>query len=237
MTTGHGMVRGGEPDLAELMRRLGHVFSDPALLRLALVHRSWHAENEEPDTNERLEFLGDAVVGFVVAEAAYRRLPGDPESRLSDLRQAVVNTQALAQRARSIGLGDFMLLGVGEAAAGGRDKESILGDAFEAIIGAVFLDGGLDTAREFVHRMLDDEIERTIPMLGSIDAKTALQELCARRGSAPPHYETDGEGPDHERVFTASVLIDGKVAGTGTGRTKKAAEQVAARVALRSFAD
>ena len=229
------MVRGGEPDLAELMRRLGHTFADPSLLRLALVHRSWQAENAEPDSNERLEFLGDAVVGFVVAEAAYHRLPDDPESRLSDLRQAVVNTQALAERARSIGLGDFVLLGVGEAAGGGRDKESILGDAFEAIIGAVFLDGGLDTARGFVHRMLNDEIERTIPVLDTIDAKTALQELCARRGSTPPNYSTEGEGPDHERVFTATVVIDGQVAGAGTGRTKKAAEQVAARVALRSL--
>lgn len=229
------MVRGGEPDLAELMRRLGHGFADPSLLRLALVHRSWQAENGEPDSNERLEFLGDAVVGFVVAEAAYLRLPGDPESRLSDLRQAVVNTQALAERARSIGLGDFILLGVGEATGGGRDKESILGDAFEAIIGAVFLDGGLDTARGFVHRMLDEEIERTIPVLDTVDAKTALQEACARRGSTPPHYSTEGEGPDHERVFTATVRIDGEVAGTGTGRTKKAAEQVAARVALHSL--
>lgn len=229
------MLRGGEPDLAELMRRLGHGFTDPSLLRLALVHRSWQAENGEPDSNERLEFLGDAVVGLVVAEAAYHRLPDDPESRLSDLRQAVVNTQALAERARSIGLGDFMLLGVGETAGGGRDRESILGDAFEAIIGAVFLDGGLDTARAFVRRMLDEEIERTIPVLDTIDAKTALQEVCARRGSTPPHYATEGEGPDHERVFTATVTIDGQVAGTGTGRTKKAAEQVAARVALRSL--
>lgn len=229
------MVRGGEPDLAELMSRLGHRFADPSLLRLALVHRSWQAENGEPDSNERLEFLGDAVVGFVVAEAAYHRLPGDPESRLSDLRQAVVNTQALAERARSIGLGDFILLGVGEATGGGRDKESILGDAFEAIIGAVFLDGGLDTARGFVHRMLNEEIERTIPVLDTVDAKTALQEVCARRGSTPPHYSTEGEGPDHERVFTATVRIDGEVAGTGTGRTKKAAEQVAARVALHSL--
>jgi ribonuclease-3 len=214
------------------MTRLGHQFTDPSLLRLALVHRSWQSEHDEPESNERLEFLGDAVVGFVVADAAYRRLPTDPEGRLSDLRQAVVNTHALAERARAIGVGEFLLLGHGESIGGGRDKDSILADAFEAIIGAVYLDGGTDVAREFVRRQLDESMEIALPVLDSVDAKTALQELCASRGLSHPAYETEGEGPDHERVFTASVEVDGKVVGTGTGRTKKAAEQLAARAAL-----
>ena len=229
------MARGHTPGTAELMRRIGHTFADESLLRLALVHRSFQAEHGEAESNERLEFLGDAVLGFVIAESAYARLPDDDESRLSDLRQAVVNSTALARCAREIGLGEFMLLGHGESTGGGRDKESILGDAFEAVIGAVFLDAGIDTARGFVLRMLGEMIEETIPVLDTVDAKTALQELCARQGSQPPSYETAGEGPDHERVFTARVLVDGNEAGRGTGRTKKAAEQVAARAALRTF--
>lgn len=229
------MTGGGGPDLAELMGRLGHRFRDPSLLRLALVHRSWVAENDEPGSNERLEFLGDAVVGLVVADAAYRRLPEDPEGRLSDLRQAVVNTRALAGRARSIGLGDFLLLGQGESGGGGRDKDSILADSFEAVIGAIYLDGGWESAKSFVRRMIDESIEKALPSLDSVDAKTSLQELCAARGLPHPSYETAGEGPDHERLYTARVIVGDDVAGTGTGRTKKAAEQVAARSALGSL--
>lgn len=229
------MSGGGGPDLAELMDRLGHAFADPSLLRLALVHRSWQAEHNEPESNERLEFLGDAVVGFVVADAAYRRLPDDPEGRLSDLRQAVVNTHALAERARALGIGRFLLLGHGETTGGGRDKDSILADAFEAIIGAIYLDGGTETARAFVRRQLDESMEETLPVLDSVDAKTALQEICAAGGMSHPAYSTEGEGPDHERVYTASVSVDGRVVGTGTGRTKKAAEQVAARAALTTL--
>ena len=231
------MGRRAEPDLDELMGRIGYRFLDPSLLRLALVHRSFQSENEEPESNERLEFLGDAVLGWIIADHSFRRLPGDPEGRLSDLRQAVVNTHALADRAREIDLGSFVLLGHGESTGGGRDKESILADTFEAVIGAVYLDGGDRAAQEFVVSRLSASVEATIPELDTVDAKTALQELCTEHGWNPPHYATDGEGPDHDRTFTAHVTVNGKVRGTGTGRSKKAAEQVAARQAFAALND
>lgn len=231
------MARGAEPDLDDLMGRLGYPFIDRSLLRLALVHRSWQSEHGEPESNERLEFLGDAVLGWVIADHAYRRLPQDPEGRLSDLRQAVVNTHALADRAREVGLGAFVLLGRGESTGGGRDKDSILADTFEAVIGAVYIDGGHRAAQEFVVSLLSASVEEMIPQIDTVDAKTALQELCTARGWGHPHYETDGEGPDHERVFTARVSVSGTDRGTGTGRTKKAAEQGAARAALAALGD
>ena len=226
------MERPVDPDLNDLMGRLGYRFLDESLLRLALLHRSYQAEFDEPDSNERLEFLGDAVLGWVIADLAFHRLPDDPEGRLSDLRQSVVNTHALADRAREIGLGAFVMLGHGEATGGGRDKDSILADAFEAVIGAVYSDGGDAAARDFVHRHLADSVEEMIPVLDTVDAKTALQELCAQKGHHAPHYETHGEGPDHDRVFTAHVTVGDRRLGTGRGRTKKAAEQVAAREAI-----
>ena len=229
------MDRPAEPDLDELMGRVGHRFRDTSLLRLALVHRSYQSEFAEPHSNERLEFLGDAVLGWVIADHSFHRLPDDPEGRLSDLRQAVVNTHALAARAREIGLGEFLLLGHGESHGGGRDKESILADGFEALIGAIYLDGGDSAAKEFVLRTLTASVETMIPQLDTVDAKTALQELVFELGHHAPHYETDGEGPDHDRVFTAHVLVAGKVRGTGTGKSKKAAEQEAARAALSAL--
>ena len=231
------MARRTEPDLDALMGRLGYRFLDPSLLRLALVHRSFQSENDEPDSNERLEFLGDAVLGWVVADHSFHRLPDDPEGRLSDLRQAVVNTHALAERAREIDLGSFVMLGRGEATGGGRDKDSILADTFEAVIGAVYLDGGDGAARDFVVARLSPSIEEMIPRIDTVDAKTALQEMCTDRGWEPPRYETHGEGPDHDRLFTAHVFVNGRMAGSGTGRSKKAAEQVAARQAVAGSGD
>ena len=226
------MERPVEPDLDDLMGRLGYRFLDESRLRLALLHRSYQAEFDESYSNERLEFLGDAVLGWVIADLAFRRLPDDPEGRLSDLRQAVVNTHALADRARDIDLGSFLLLGHGEATGGGRDKDSILADAFEAVIGAIYVDGGDAAAREFVNRRLAASVEEMIPVLDTVDAKTALQELCAQQGHHAPQYETTGEGPDHDRVFTARVSVGSRTVGSGRGRTKKAAEQVAAREAI-----
>lgn len=211
--------------------RVGHWFSDPSLVRQAFVHRSWQAEHGEPVTNERLEFLGDAVLGWVVADMAFHRLADMPEGKLTDLRRAVVNMHALADIARRLGIGDMLLLGRGEDAAGGRDKSSILSDTLEAIIGAVYLDAGPGTAFEFVQGLLRDPIEQAIPHLDAFDAKTRLQELCARLDMGAPAYDTTGEGPDHERTFTAVVTVAGHPRGAGTGRTKKAAEQVAATVA------
>lgn len=223
------MTSGIEPDrLAECARRLGHSFTDLDLVRQALLHRSWQAEHAEPGNNERLEFLGDAVLGWVVADMAFHRFGDQPEGRLTDLRRAVVNMNALADIARRLGLGEFMLLGKGEDAAGGRDKSSILADALEAMIGAVYLDGGPDAARSLVNTWFDDVIEAAIPNLDAFDTKTRLQELCARLDVSAPVYETTGEGPDHHRTFTATAVVGGRPRGTGTGRTKKAAEQQAA---------
>jgi ribonuclease-3 len=151
-----------------------------------------------------------------------------PEGKLTDLRRSVVNMHALAEIARQLGIGEFLLLGKGEDAAGGRDKSSILADALEALIGAVYLDGGAPAAYEMVKRLLSDSVEEAIPHLEMFDAKTRLQELCARLSIGIPLYEVEGEGPDHERVFTAVVHVDGRSYGSGEGRTKKAAEQIAA---------
>ncbi|MBM3718790.1 MAG: ribonuclease III [Actinobacteria bacterium] len=222
----------GEPDdsaLSALEERLGHRFADRDLLRLALVHRSWRAENPASSgTNERLEFLGDAVLGFVVADLAYTLLDDVAEGLLSNVRQSVVNTAALAGVARSLGVGECLFLGRGENAEGGRDKDSILECAMEALIGAVHLDGGVAAAEGVVRRLFEPLVRDVGPRAAFVDAKTQLQELCARVGLGAPVYDTTGQGPDHSRTFTATVRIDGGVRATGTGRTKKAAEQVAA---------
>ena len=214
--------------LARCSECIGYQFTNPQWLWQALVHRSWQAENNEPVTNERLEFLGDAVLGFVVADLAFHRLAEMSEGKLTDLRRSVVNMHALADIARTLDIGEFILLGRGEDAAGGYDKSSILADALEALIGAVYLDGGAPAAYQFVKRLFTDSIEEAIPNLDKFDAKTRLQELCARIGIGAPSYDTEGEGPDHERVFTATAVIEGVAYGSGDGRTKKAAEQVAA---------
>jgi ribonuclease-3 len=224
-----------DPRLAQCAEVIGHSFTQTDLIYQALVHRSWQAENDEPFSNERLEFLGDAVLGWAVADIAFHRLAELPEGKLTDLRRSVVNMHALSDIARNIGLGDFILLGKGEDAAGGRDKSSILADALEALIGAVYLDGGAQKAFAVVERLLASSIEAAIPNLEAFDSKTRLQELCARLGLGAPGYDTEGVGPDHERVFTAYAIVNGKNIGAGTGRTKKAAEQVAAHVAFESL--
>lgn len=235
------MNESGEPEesaLAALEERLGHRFADRELLHLALVHRSWRAENpSSTGTNERLEFLGDAVLGYVVADLAYSMLDDVAEGLLSNVRQSVVNTTALAGVARSLGVGDCLYLGRGENAVGGRDKDSILECAMEALIGAVHLDGGVQAAERVVRRLFEPLVREIGPRAEFVDAKTRLQEMCARLGLPAPVYETTGEGPDHERVFTAVVRIADRVRGTGSGRTKKAAEQVAASAAHDSLAD
>lgn len=218
--------------LAECAALIGHEFADTSLIREALIHRSWQAETGEPVNNERLEFLGDAVLGLAVADIAFHRLADMPEGKLTDLRRSTVNMLALATIARSIGIGEFILLGKGEAAGGGADKDSILSDALEALIGAVYLDAGNDAASALVRRLLGESIEAAIPNLELFDSKTRLQELSARLGLGSPHYETQGEGPDHERTFTSTVIVGGAPKGTGTGRTKKAAEQAAAIAAV-----
>jgi ribonuclease-3 len=209
-----------------------HPFEDPSLLQRALLHRSWQAENDAAESNERLEFLGDAVLGWVVADIAYRKFVDLPEGRLTDLRKSVVNATALAALAREVGLGDAVLLGKGEAAAGGNDKTSILSDAFEAVIGAVYLDGGADEAYRVVERLVLPAMTAALPNIDRLDAKTVLQELAARLGHDAPVYSVESVGPDHDKTFTATVVIGG-VSGVGVGRSKKAAEQIAADTAAR----
>ena len=231
------MTSVGDDALRACETQLGYSFISHDILRTALIHRSWQAEHGSETSNERLEFLGDAVLGWVVADMAFRRLEDVHEGKLTDLRISIVNQQALAERARDLGIGDFILLGKGEDAAGGRDKASILSDALEALIGAVYLDGGAAAAYDLVQRLFSDSLEQAIPTMDMFDAKSRLQELCARLGFTVPKYVTEGDGPDHDRVFSATVYVNGDVAGRGTGRTKKASEQAAAVEACGALAD
>jgi ribonuclease-3 len=221
--------------LAELEHRIGVAFSDPSLLRRAMCHRSWCAENDEPGSNERLEFLGDSVLGLVISDFVFRSFPDLPEGSLSEVRAGVVNAEVLAELAREISLGRYLLLGKGEDAAGGREKQSILADALEALIAAVYLDAGLDTARRLIVDWLGDRIEHVSRGPGR-DFKTRLQELAAQRRLGRPRYEVRGEGPDHAKRFYATVYLDGAPLGRGEGRSKKQAEQAAAWAAHRALA-
>ena len=218
--------------LETLSRRLGYNFNDLALLRRALAHRSWCAEVGGLPSNERLEFLGDAVLGWVVAEIAYRRHGDLPEGKLTDLRKSVVNAIALAEVAESIGLGEHLLLGKGEDAAGGRRKSSILSDALEAVLGAVYLDGGVDDAKALVERLFSGRLVTAAGQLDRLDHKTVLQELTARLYDTAPVYLLTETGPDHSKTFTATVLVDGIALGVGEGKSKKLAEQQAASEAF-----
>jgi ribonuclease-3 len=198
----------------------------------SLAHRSWCAENGAPSSNERLEFLGDSVLGLVVTDFVYANFPDLPEGHLSEVRAGVVNSEVLAEVAREIGLGRYLLLGKGEAAAGGREKQSILADALEAVIAAVYLAAGLDEARRLLLGWLEDRIRSVAAGPGGRDAKTRLQEFAAQEGLGRPRYEVTDEGPDHAKRFFATVLLDGVERGHGEGSSKKQAEQAAALRAL-----
>jgi len=207
---------------------IGHRFEDTALLELAITHRS-HGEEGAP-SNERLEFLGDAVLGLVVAD---RLLDNEDltEGEMAKVRSAVVNEAALASVAADIGLGSQLLLGKGEEASGGRGKASILADAMEAVLGAVYVDAGFAAAAAVIDAHWSELIEERSATPGRRDYKTRLQEALARR-EMTPEYEIEGSGPDHERTFSAVVSAGGQRLGGGTGSSKKRAEQVAAREAL-----
>lgn len=209
----------------------------PDVLAPALVHRSWCAENPGHDSNERLEFLGDAVLGLVVTDMAFREFPALPEGELAKLRAAMVNMTALADVARDLGLGDHVLLGKGEEMSGGRDKASILADAFEAILGAVYLDRGLDTTRKLIERLFRPRMIAYARGEGGRDYKTILQEMASSDLHALPEYRIAERGPDHEKEFTATVFLAGEPWGTGTGRSKKEAEQQAAHEAYRRLSE
>ena len=227
-------VSAGIRDLAAFSSRLGHRFSDGELLELALRHRSWCAENGGVPSNERLEFLGDSVLGIVVTEHLYRTEPDLQEGILAQRRAELVNARTLADVARELDLGDQLALGRGEGLAGGAQKTSILSDALEAVFGAVFLDAGLDRAGEVILDLLADHLAE-VSAGREGDHKSRLQELIARRFERVPHYVVTGEGPDHQRWFAAIVSVGGETWGRGEGRTKKQAEQAAAAAALEAI--
>jgi ribonuclease-3 len=207
---------------------------DAGLLGQALTHRSYAYENGGLPTNERLEFLGDSVLGVVVTEALYANHPDLPEGRLAKLRASVVNSRALAGVARRLGregLGPYLRLGKGEESTGGRDKESILADTLEAVLGAIYLQYDLDVAGKVIHRLFDPVMEHAARLGAGLDWKTSLQELTANRGLGVPDYVVEQTGPDHARTFTAWAVVDGERHGGAQGRTKKEAEQRAAEAA------
>jgi ribonuclease-3 len=203
---------------------------------LALSHRSWCAENGHVESNERLEFLGDAVLGLTIADKIFVHYPELPEGQLAKLRAGVVNAGTLAAIAREINLGDSLLLGKGEQATGGADKQSILADALEAVIGAVYLDGGIEAAYALVLRLWDDHVTHEVREgPGGFDHKTRLQELAVSSFERAPLYEVVTTGPDHARIFDARVLVGDDVLGIGTGSSKKEAEQAAAGQAVEAL--
>lgn len=207
------------------------------MLELAVTHRSYAYENGGLPHNERLEFLGDAVLELVVTEFLYTSHPDRPEGELAKIRASLVNTYALADVARELGpegLGGYLRLGRGEELTGGRDKHSILADAFESVLGAVYLVHGLEPVRDLILRLLGDRLS-IVPRLGAaLDWKTSLQEVCANLGLAHPGYSITSTGPDHDKVFTAKAIVEGSERGEGVGRTKKEAEQKAAEIAYRA---
>jgi len=217
--------------LEAFRQRLGRDFLDRELLARATAHRSWCAERPGQPSNERLEFLGDAVLGLVVTDFLFRTYPDMPEGQLAQVRASVVNAEALAEIAEEIDVGSVLRLGKGEDASGGREKPSILSDAMEAVIGAVYIDGGWEASAELVLRLLGTRIVEGAAGPGGHDFKTRLQELSARLYDDLPRYRHVSEGPDHAKRFSATVAVDGVLVGRGEGRSKKQAEQVAARMA------
>ncbi|MDI6895126.1 MAG: ribonuclease III [Bacillota bacterium] len=218
--------------LAALRQALGDFRSDGLFLQ-AVTHSSWVQEHPGAgrDSNERLEFLGDAVVGLAMASYLYSRFPRAREGELSRFKAAVVGEGALAGAARRLGLGQLLYLGRGEEQSGGASRPALLADVFEAVCAALYLDSGWQRARDFVVGQLAPAVDRTLKR-GTGDFKSVLQEVVQERGGSVTYRVVGQEGPDHARVFTVEVVVDGRVAGRGRGRSKKAAEQEAARIAL-----
>ena len=217
------------------LREILSVEIDASMLNLALTHRSYAYEHGGLPHNERLEFLGDSVLGIVVTDTLYRTYPELPEGQLAKLRAAVVNARALADVARTLDLGSYLLLGRGEETTGGRDKLSILADAMEAVIGAVYLSSGQGEASELVHRLFDPLIRASALLGAGLDWKTSLQEAAANAGLGLPEYQVEDSGLDHEKEFDARVVVAGEALGFGHGRSKKVAEQEAAEQAYRAL--
>ena len=222
--------------LTKLEQGLGYTFRNKALLENALTHSSYANENRErhlPD-NERLEFLGDSILGFVVAEYLYRNFPDKPEGELTRIRADLVCECNLAEAAATIELGSYLLLGHGEEQGGGRKRDSIVSDAMESVIAASFMDGGFAAAKEIIDRLILSNIPKGRPR--NFDYKTAFQELVQRKKDQQIHYELTGEsGPDHDKHFEVEVLLNGKAVGHGVGSSKKRAEQAAAEAAIEAL--
>jgi ribonuclease-3 len=217
-------------DFTALTKRLG-VDVKPELLELAFTHRSFAYENDTKETNERLEFLGDSVLGLIVTEELYLRYPDLDESRLSPLRSGIVNMRALADIARELNLGQYILLGKGEEVTNGRDKNSLLADALEALIGAIYLDCGFEAATIAVRALIKETLESAMAKGAGLDGKTALQELVATLGRGTLEYQITESGPDHDKNFVAVALVGGESISEGVGKSKREAEQSAARSA------
>jgi ribonuclease-3 len=222
-------------ELAEHLQGVTGESVDAALLQRALTHRSFAYEAGGVPHNERLEFLGDSVLGLVVTDALYATHPDLTEGNLAKLRAAVVNMRALASVARAIDLGAYLRLGRGEETTGGRDKDSLLADTAEAVIGAVYLSGGMPPASRLVHHLLDPVMAASATMGAGLDWKTSLQEIGSLHSLGSPEYRVSEEGPEHSKTFTATVLLSGEPRGEGRGRTKKDAEQKAAEQAWLSI--
>jgi ribonuclease III len=237
-TTNHILDGQDERDLRFLEETLGFAFRDRGVLRQALTHSSFINESPGDPTgdNQRLEFLGDAILDFVVGDWLYSRYPDAREGELTSLRAEIVRTEGLAGFARALDLGDYLRLGRGEDSTGGRERDANLCAAFEALVGAMYVDQGLDVVLTLVHRLLDNHAPEIDMQRETKDAKSLLQELTQRRLHVTPMYRiTDERGPDHAKVFTAQALVSDDVWGEGTGRSKQAAEQAAARKALQAF--
>lgn len=226
-------------ELAGTLEELSGTSIDVPLLLRAVTHRSFAYEHGRGDValphNERQELLGDAVLGLVVTDELYQRHPDLTEGQLTPLKASIVNGRACAEVARGIGLGGYLRLGRGELGSGGRDKDSILADAMEAVIGTVYLCGGLPGARDFILKAFGDPFTGSIELGPGLDWKTSLQELCVTRELGAPQYVISEEGPDHDKVFAARVVVGSDTIGTGSGRTKKAAEQRVAEIAWRTL--
>ena len=224
--------------LENLQENLGYRFRDESLLRGALYHSSYANEhrNENIVSNERLEFLGDAVLGFVSAEFLYSRFPHAPEGELTRIRAALVREESLFEVAQALQLGECLMLGKGEESGGGRQRPSILADCTEAVFAAVYLDGGMDCARDLIHRVLLSKGDIEVAESRRRDYKTELQEMVQRKPHQVLRYELVGQsGPDHAKVFTVAVLLNGEPIGEGSGHSKKEAEQASARAALEKL--
>lgn len=223
------------PAAERIEATLGHSFSDPSLLRRALIHRSFAAEESLDKSYERLEFLGDAVLQLAVTHFLFTEYPGLTEGEMAKVRAGVVNEKTLAELARAVEIGPLVLLGRGEAQTGGADKDSILSDVVESVIGAIYLEAGFETTKRLVLEHWAPIIRDRATAPGEADYKTRLQEILAQQGMRP-RYEIAEEGPEHAKVFTAHVFADGRVLGSGVGTSKKRAEQAAAAAAAAAVA-